>query len=184
MRIPEFVDNMAKRFDSKLSAPDQVQSFLEDCKIHLKKYEGEVLGYTFHEIVAINKSRTHPTIAKIRKVCSDKMGNDYKDTNPVSAEQEAWQKNHKMATEFKTTESFKWAAQHMIGVDVLLYIERKGEVPDRPAIDRMLRAHQEFKTRLADLDAIREPTQTQMAHWKMGNALNNKNLDYYHAHTD
>lgn len=183
MRIPEFVDNMAKRFDSKLSASDQVTAFLEDCKIHLKKYEGEVLGYAFHEIVAINKSRTHPTVAKIRKVCSDKMHGDFKAVNPVSEEQAKRQENKNIADKFKTTESFKWAAQNMIGVDVLLYVERNGVVPDRETVDKMLRAHKVFKEDLAALDAIREPSRTQMTLWQTGTALNEKNLDYFNAHT-
>jgi len=183
MRIETFAEQIAIRFDSKLSSPLQFEAFENDCKNHLKKFEGEILGFAYEEIIYQNKSRTHPTVAKIRKICNDKLHSNHKETNPVSAEQAAWQANHKQATEFKSTESFKWAAQHMIGVDVLLYIERKGEVPDRPAIDIMLRAHEEFKTKLSELDAIREPTRTQMAHWKMGNALNEKNLDYYHAHT-
>lgn len=183
MRIADFAEQIAIRFDSKLQSDRQYQSFLTDCGNHLKKFEGEILGFAYEEIIYQNKSRTHPTIAKIKGICNDKMYSNHKDTNPVSAEQEAWQKNHKMSEEFKSTESFKWAAQNMIAFDVLLYIQRKGEVPNKPAIETMQKAHEEFKVRLADLDAITEPSQAELAHWKMGNALNNKNLEYYHTHT-
>jgi len=182
MRIADFAEQIAIRFDSKLQSDRQYQSFLTDCTNHLKKFEGEILGFAYEEIIYQNKSRTHPTIAKIKSICNDKMYSDHKATSPVSAEQEAWQKNHKMAEDFKSTESFKWAARKMIAFDVLLYIQRKGEIPNEDAIKIMQNAHDEFKVRLADLDAIQEPNQMQMAHWKLGNALNNKNLDYFNAH--
>lgn len=182
MRIREFAEQIAIRFDSKLSSPLQFEAFETDCKNHLKKFEGEILGFAYEEIIYQNKSRTHPTVAKIRKICSDKMGKDHKTENPMNAEQAAWLRNHKMANEFKDTESFKWAAQHMIGIDVLLHIERKGVVPDRPAIDIMLKAHEAFKKGMDELDAIQHPSPTEMMLWKTGTALNEKNLDYYHAH--
>jgi len=184
MRIPEFVDNMAKRFDSKLSAQDQALAFLEDCKIHLKKYEGEVLGYAFHEIVAINKSRTHPTVAKIRKICSDKMGKTHKDNNPMSKDRAEWIANTKIFNEYKSTDRFKWACQNMIGWDVELFMSRKGVAPEREDIQWMMKAHEEFKKNQAYMEHDMDISSSRLAIYKMGNALNEKNLKYYHAHTD
>jgi len=69
MRICEFVDGLAIRFDSKLNAAAQIDAFEEDCRNHLKKFEGDILGFAYQEIIYQNKSRTHPTIAKIKKIC-------------------------------------------------------------------------------------------------------------------
>lgn len=184
MRIETFAEQIAIRFDSKLSSPVQFEAFENDCKNHLKKFEGEVLGFAYEEIIYQNKSRTHPTVAKIRKICSDKMGKTHKSANPMNKEQAEWIANQKIFNDYKSTDRFKWACQNMIGWDVELFISRKGVAPEREDIKRMMKAHEEFKRRMSELNTIQEPSQVQLAHWKMGNALNDKNLNYYHGHTE
>ena len=41
MRVNDFAERIAIRFDKKLNSTAQFNAFLEDCKNHLKKYNYE-----------------------------------------------------------------------------------------------------------------------------------------------
>lgn len=178
MRISEFIENISIRFDNKLQSAKQIDAFSEDCKIHLKKFEGEILDFAFHEIVYKRKFATHPKIAEIVKVCIDKQSTDHKAVNPVSEKQAEWQRNLILVKEFKQTDSFKWAAQRMIAWDVILHIERNGHNPDKREIDKMLASHVEFKKNMQRMEDDMELSEGRLAIYKMGKALNQRNLDY------
>lgn len=182
MRIREFVDGMAIRFDSKLSSPQQYDAFFEDCTNHLKKFEGEVLGFAYQEIIYQNKSRTHPTLGKIKKICIDKQSGDYKEVNPIDEKQQEWQRNMILVKEFKETDQFKWAAQRMIGYDVLLYIERYGKNPSKHEVDLILKSHEKFKENMRGFENDPELSEGRLAIYKMGKTLNGRNLDYFNEH--
>lgn len=178
MRISEFVDQIVIRFDSKLGRQDQVDAFRGDCNIHLKKFEGEILGFAFHEIVYKRKFASHPKIAEIVKVCNAKLTTDHKKVNPVSKEQEQWRVSNQMADEFQKTDAFKWAAERMIGWDVVLFIRQKGRHPINVDIEKMLKSHEEFKKTMSDLESNMELSVLQRANYKMGQGINEKNLMY------
>lgn len=178
MKINEFAEQIAIRFDSKLSSPQQYDAFFEDCTNHLKKFEGEVLGFAYQEIIYQNKSRTHPTVSKIIKICSTKKGTDHKAANPIGADHAKWLANKKLAKEFESTDAFEWAARRMIGWDVLLWIEKHGAKPDNRQVDIFLKAHEEFpKTMQMWRDHL-----DGAEFIKMGNALEKRNLEYYERH--
>jgi len=67
----------------------------------------------------------------------------------------------------------------MIGVDVLLFIERNGKNPNKKEVDNMLSSHEEFKKEMGDLADDPELSASRLSMYKMGKALNQKNLDYY-----
>lgn len=176
MKIPEFVNQIAAAFDSKLKTQSQIDAFETNCKNHLKKYEeGGVLEFAFNEIIYSNQSRTHPTVGKIIKICNSKMGTDHKVANPISKEHAQWLVNKKLAKEFESTDAFEWAARRMIGWDVLLHIEKHGAKPTNVDVDRFLKAHEEFpKTMQMWRDHL-----DGAEFIKMGNALEQRNLEYY-----
>jgi len=179
MRIPEFAEKIAIRFDSKLSSPRQFDAFEDDCKIHLKRFEGEILSYAFHEIVYQRKFASHPKIAEIVKVCNEKMNINYKASNPGNKEQAKWRANMEKQREFKETDAFKWAALRMIGQDVLIYVGKHGKNPDKAEINKMLKAHEIFKADMLEYENSTDLSAMRAALYETGKALNEKNLMYY-----
>lgn len=178
MKIIEFVDQIVIRFDAKLGRQDQVDAFRDDCKIHLKKFEGEILGFAFHEIVYKRRFASHPKIAEIVKVCNAKLTTDHKKVNPVSKEQEEWRVSNQMADEFQKTDAFKWVAERMIGWDVVLFIRQKGRHPTNVDIEKMLKSHEEFKKRMSAIENNAELSKMELSIYKMGQGINEKNLMY------
>lgn len=179
MKIHEFVKKIAVRFDSKLQTDEQREAFFEDCKNHLKRFEGEILGFAFEEFVYKRKFGTHPKVAEIVKMCIDKQSTEHKAVNPVNEKQAEWQKNMILVKEFKLTDSFKWAAQRMIGHDVLLYIERNGGNPNKQEIDKMLKSHVEFKANMERMENEFEMSDLSLSIYKMGKSLNERNLEHF-----
>ncbi len=180
MKIHDFVKKIAVRFDSKLQTDEQKDAFFEDCKNHLKRFEGDILGFAFEEFVYKRKFASHPKIAQIVKMCIDKQSADHKAVNPISAKQAEWQRNMILVKEFKKTDQFKWAAQRMIGWDVLLHIERNGAPPDKRDIAKMQAAHELFKKNMKRMEDDMDISEGSLAIYKMGKALNQRNLDYKH----
>ena len=179
MRITEFVEKMAVRFDSKLSSPEQVAAFLEDCRDHLKSYEGEILGYAFYEIIDTQKTRTHPTISQIRKICYDKASYQHTEKNPHNPETVEWQERNQMVRDFKRTDQFKWCAEKMIGADVLLLIEKNGRLPTKEDVQALVSSRIVF---LREMDTLRDDpdiSETRLAIYKMGMALEEKNKAHF-----
>lgn len=183
MRIPEFVEAIATRFDSKLQTDAQISAFQDDCKIHIKKFEGEILGFAFHEIVYRRKFGSHPKIAEIVKICNEKQHKEHKATNPVSKEAEQWRANKKMADEYRSSDQFAWAAKNMIATDVLYYIQKFGKIPDKAFVEKSLKAHAILKK---DLDAMKNDmdiSAMRLAIYKAGKELYEKNLYHFNQFT-
>lgn len=179
MRIDEFVEGIATRFDTKLQSDVQKKAYLDDCKIHLKKFEGEILGFGFHEIVYKRKYGSHPKIAEVVKVCSDKMGKEHRETSPVSREQAEWRVNLQKVKNFKLTPSFKWAAERMIASDVILFIQRNGKNPSEPDVNVMLKANEILKKDLQSMEHDMDLSAMRLMIYKTGKALIEKNKMYY-----
>lgn len=179
MKISEFVEKMAVRFDSKLKTQQQIDAFRDDCKDHLKNYEGELLGHTFHEILATRKSRTHPTTGEIRKIASQKAHQEHAKKHEHNPEAEKWQKTKSILDNFQNTDLFKKCAVNMIGNDVLVFIKKKARVPTDEDLRRLFSARQEF---LRILDGMRNDTEIsplQLELFRTGQAMEEKNKMYF-----
>lgn len=179
MEINNFVEKMGERFPSKLSTPQQVNIFLSDCRYHLRKYEGEVLEFAFHEMVSLNLTRTHFVIAKILKICSDKQISNYEPTNQLAQERLKEIAHQKIFDAFKETDAFKEACQNMIGWDVEYFIMRHGEIPENDDIEIMVTARKQFQILQDDADKDLGLFGMRMAIYKAGKDLHKRNVDYY-----
>ena len=179
MRIREFVEKIAVRFDSKLKTPAQIEAFEEDCRDHLKSYEGEVLGFAFHDILCLNKSRTHPTVAQIKKFCNEKAHKEHAKQHEHNPESEKWHKTKKLIEDFKQSDLFKKCAANMIGNDTIVFIGNNNRLPNDEDLRRLYSARQLF---LADMDKWKndnELSEMCLAIYKTGLDLEQKNKVYF-----
>ena len=179
MRIREFVEKVSVRFDSKLKTPAQIAAFEEDCKDHLKNYEGEVLGFAFHEILCQNKSRTHPTVAQVKKFCNEKATTEHAKKHEHNPEAEQWHKNKQLVSDIKETDLFERCAANMIGNDALVFIGKNNRLPNDEDLRRLYSERQVF---LKDMDAMKNDhdiSELRLAIYKMGQSLEEKNRAYF-----
>lgn len=179
MRINEFVEQMAVRFDSKLQTDAQIRAFRQDCIDDLKPFEGETLSHAYHQIKADAKSRTHPTIGQIRKICNEKMSDRHLETNARNPEYETWQKNKLAVQAFRQTDQFKWCAKQMIGNDALLHVQETGETPTRNWAEKMIAARNERMRFMNEMENDIDLSDMQLTLYKLGKAMDEKNRMFY-----
>jgi len=179
MKIHEFVEKMAVRFDSKLQTPAQIAAFEEDCRDDLKPFEGEILGYAFHQIKGDAKHRTHPTMGTIRKICNEKMTNKHLETNARNPEQEKWNSTNDLIAKFKLTDQFAWCCKNMIGNDVIVHIRDTGKTPTQEQIQKLLGGRESFTRNMDDMKHDNDLSEMELAVYKTGKSLDHKNREYF-----
>lgn len=179
MRVSEFVERIVVRYDNKLKDVKQIEAFEEDCRIHLKKFEGDTLKFSFNEIVYQHKTRTHPSIAEIRKICNQKMTTDHKKENPHNAETVEYINIKNLKEDFKKTEEFKKCAAAMIGHDALLFIERNNRFPEVEELRQMIKHRDDFRVHMNKYSKDDDLSDAAKAMFDLGKKLINLNQEYY-----
>ena len=172
MKIPEFVDRISNRYDTKLQTNKQIEDFNSDCKGQLKFYEGDVLGYVYEEILATQRSRTHPVIAVIRDLCTKKAAGDrvgQKKTDIVEIDK--YHQANALIKQFMASEQYKYCAENMIAGMALTHIKKHSTKPERRDIERMLREHDIFMQKMHDIKNNPELSETETTLFKMGKGI-------------
>lgn len=176
MRIVEFVDKVSASWPTQLKTTRQIEHFMEECKDYLKYYEGEILGFAYHELKLKQTSRTHPLISEILAMCKQKEHEQNKPKQKVTDSEADQKKINTLVMSYKTTENYNRACRKFIGNMAEAYCMKHGKFPEKKDYDRMIRESEHFvnslKTRTVDGKPMPD------AIFKLGKAVYRNELDY------
>ena len=161
MLIDEFVKRMSARFPTHLSTELNVVEFHKSCKDHLKKYQGEILGFVFEEFNVTINSRSHPVMAAILEMCKQKVH----EANPKQAKTKT-PANETIGRikveEFKKTLDYRKCVEQLISRMAISFIEKNGHFPDQDALNKMIKIRNTF---MADMRARRDRPDERITGW-------------------
>lgn len=177
MKVEQFVKEIAERFDTKLKKQSEIDAFMKDCRSFLKFYEGQVLEWTLNEIIATQKTRTHPNVATIKTIASKIAGDEERKKQTYSDDSMKMAQSNAKKNEFMKTDLFKQCCMDMVGNCALLFVERNLEYPTQGDINDMKQSHRKLVENLRMYKADPDLSDVKLTVYKLGLGTYLKNLN-------
>lgn len=151
MLIDKFHEKMCRRFRNNLKKTGDIKFFDEWCHEKLKKYQGEILGFVYHEFDETIRTNSHPNHAVILDMCrkKERMQSPKKAVACRDEKSDACDKNaEQMIDEYKNSLQYGPACVELIAGSALEFIRTNLKFPEQNDISDFRQIRDEFIYRL------------------------------------